>query len=100
METEVSKYMSVLDAAVNSLSGLSTSVHRKPTFTGLLTNFFSHRANSYQIGLIKILLFRAFHISSTWNVFHHEIEKIYKILLKNSFPGPLIDRVTCNFIEK
>ena len=100
METEVSKCLSFLDVSINNNFGFSTSVYRKSTFTGLLTNFFSYTADSYKIGLIKNLLFRAFHICDSWVIFHNEVERIYQILLKNSFPRVLIDRVTCSFIEK
>ena len=100
METEVSKCLSFLDVTIKNMSGLSISVYRKKTFTGLLTNFFSYTTDSYKIGLIKNLLFRAFHICDSWGIFHKEVERIYQILLKNSFPRVLIDRVTCNFVKQ
>ena len=100
METEISNCLSFLDISVCNRERRSTSVYRKPTFTGLLTNFFSFTGYSYKVGLIRNLLYRAFHISSDWTIFHAEIEKIYKILLKNSYPRYLIDRVVKSFISK
>ena len=100
METEISNCLSFLDISVCNRERRSTSVYRKPTFTGLLTNFLSFTGYSYKVGLIRNLLYRAFHISSDWNIFHVEIEKIYRILLKNSYPRYLIDRVVKSFINK
>ena len=64
----------------------STSVYRKPTFTGLLTNFDSFIPISYKRGLISTLLFRYFNISSSYAIFHAEVEKFKKIMNLNSYP--------------
>ena len=100
MEVEVSNCLAFLDVLVTNSDKKSTSVFRKLTFTGLLTNFFSYTGETYKIGLIKNQLYRAYHISSSWQIFHDELSRIYKILLKNSFPRFIIDRVVKNFIEK
>ena len=77
-----------------------TSVYHKPTFTGLYTNFRSFVPFLYKVGLIRGLLFRAFHICSTWEIFHHEVQKIHRLLHKNSFPQHLLDKVTKSFFAK
>ena len=53
----------------------STSVYRKSTFTGLFTNFDNFIPISYKRGLINTLLFRYFNISSSYAIFHAEVEK-------------------------
>ena len=91
--------MPFLDVLVNNRNGVHTSLFRKKTYTGLLTNYYSYTTEAYKIGLIKNLLFRAFAINSSWIGFHEEIKRIYKILQKNSFPKHVIDRVTKSFID-
>ena len=92
--------MPFLDVLINNNGHVSTSLYRKKTYTGLLTNFYSYTAMSYKIGLIKNLLHRAFEINSSWCGFHTEIKRVHEILQKNSFPKHLIDRITKAFIEK
>ena len=99
-EHNESSTLPFLDVLINNSGGVSTSLYRKKTYTGLLTNFYSYTAKSYKIGLIKNLLHRAFEINSSWFSFHIEIKRVHKILQQNSFPKHLIDRVTKIFIEK
>ena len=55
-----------LDVLVCNKPNLVTSVYRKPTYTGLLTNFFSFTPSKYKNGLIKTLLDRCYKINNTW----------------------------------
>ena len=71
-------------------------VFRKSTFTGPLLNFTSFTSYSYKLGLIRILIDRAYKINITWLGFHQETTKIRDFLLKNSFLAHIIDR-TVNF---
>ena len=50
--------LSFLDVCIdnNDPSCLETSVYRKKTFIGLLTNFFSFISFSYKVGLIRTLV--------------------------------------------
>ena len=91
--------MPFLDVLVSNRNGVHTSLFRKKTYTGLLTNYYSYTTDAYKIGLIKNMLFRAFAINSSWIGFHEEIMRIYRILQKNSFPKHVIDRVTKSFID-
>ena len=43
-------------------SKFSTILYRKPTFTGLYTEFSTLSPNIYKVNLISILVFRAFNI--------------------------------------
>ena len=50
----------------------STSLFRKSTFTGLFTDLSSLSPSIYKVNLISILVFRAFHICSSYVSFHKE----------------------------
>ena len=69
-----------------------TNVYRKPTFTGLLTNFKSFVPFSYKLALIKTLVHRVYEICSTWKLFHSDIKKLENILKRNAYPPKVIDR--------
>ena len=72
---------------------LSTSVYRKPTFTGLFTNFDSFIPISY-----KKVLFRYFNISSSYAIFHAEDEKFKKIIMiLTGYRKNFFDRIVRSF---
>ena len=73
--------------------GFSTSLYRKKTFTGLYTDYASVAPDKYKINLVRILVFRAFHICSSYISFHYELMRIKRILTENCFPRSIIDRV-------
>ena len=77
----------------NDPNSLLTSVYRKKTFTGLLTNYFSFTSYSYKVGLIRTLVDRAYKINNTWLGLHEDISKLMDIPKKNLFPAHLIERV-------
>ena len=58
METEKNCKLRFLDVLVCSKPNLITYVYRKPTNTGLLTDFFSFTPSKYKNDLIKTLLNR------------------------------------------
>ena len=62
-----------LDVLVCNKPNLVTSVYRKPTYTGLLTNFFSFTPSKYKNGLIKTLLDRCYKINNTWIGFDKDL---------------------------
>jgi hypothetical protein len=45
------------------------------------------------MSVLRSLLYRAFRLCSNWNLIHIEINFIRSMLLRNSYPGWLIDRV-------
>ena len=100
MEPENENCLSFLDVLVKNDQIMTTSVFRKSTFTGLLTNFESYTAEEYKVSLVKSLLYRAFRISSSWSIFNEELENIYRILQRNSFPRFFIDQVASTFKKK
>ena len=82
----------------NDPNSLLTSVYRKKTFTGLLTNYFSFTSYSYKVGLIRTLVDRAYKINNTWPGLHEDITKLMDILKKKLFPTHLIERVVNRYI--
>ena len=74
-ETVINNFLSFLDIKiVRENNKFATSVYRKPTSSGMTTDFESFIPNSYKYALIFILLHRAFKLCSIFELFHQEIE--------------------------
>ena len=50
----------------------TTSVYRKPTFSGIYTHFDSFLPSTYKFGTIYTLAYRCFRICSSWTKLHTE----------------------------
>ena len=100
-ELETDNALPFLDVLVdNDKDVFSTSLYRKKAFTGLHTDFSSLAPTKYKINLVRVLIYRAFHICSSYHNFHEEIVRIKKILSDNCFPKSLIDRIIKNFLDR
>ena len=100
-EVENSNTMSFLDVAVTrSAESFITNVYRKKTFSGVFTNFYSFISIQFKASLISTLLYRCFHLSSTSEIFHREVENLRGILRKNSYPTEFIDQCIAAFLNK
>ena len=73
----------------------STTVYRKPTFTGLFTNYNSFSCLAYRLSVVKTLVFRALRLCSTCQLFLTELKTLKILLMRNAFPSKVIDRI-CN----
>ena len=95
-EVENDEQLSFLDILVTREDKeFTTNVYRKPTFSGLYTNFhssFYHK--TYTTGLLLIFL------CSDWSKIHTEIIKLRIITIKNNFPPKFIDRCIKLFFDK
>ena len=78
----------------------SSSVHRKPTFTGLGTSFFSFCCNRFKINVIQTLLNRAYNICSSALSFQQEITFLKNFFFNNGYPKTLVENQTENFMSK
>ena len=78
----------------------ATNVYRKKTLSGFYINFKSFLPETYKIGLIKSLLFRCFGLCSDFIKFHNEIDKLKRILYKNSYPRDLVGKRIKEFLDK
>ena len=74
VELEMDNTLPFLDVSVtHDQNSFSTSLYRKKTFTGLYTDFGTLSPNDYKVNLIKVLVYLAFHICSTYTNFHDEV---------------------------
>ena len=79
---------------------LITSAYRKPTFSGVCTNFDSLLLDAYKIGMIYALVNRCFRICSSWSMFHQQLILLRQIFQKNGYPENFIDRCFKLFINR
>ena len=79
---------------------ITTSVYRKPTFTGLGINFLSFIPDQFKINAIKTLLYRCYNICSDWQSVHSEFEFLINFFRNNNFPLHLILRNIRSFLDK
>ena len=103
LEVEKDNKLSFLDIDVirsEKSSTFITSLYRKPTFSGMYTNFKCFISTRYKYSLISSLLYRVFMICSDYNSIITEIEKLKLIWLKNAFPMRVIDRMIFKFFDK
>ena len=98
-ETETEGVMAFLDVLISrDLDGNPvTTTYRKPTNTGLLTNYSSFTSYSYKIGLIKTLTDRAHKINSDAMKLVNDLKFISKVLQRNAFPSFLIRKIMSGY---
>ena len=77
-----------------------TSVYRKPTFSGVFTNYESFIPMYQKRGLLHTLLHRSFSICCDFETFHFEIDHLKTILIKNNYPLNFIDSCIKLFLNK
>ena len=105
METETDGKLPFLDVLLskqrssNNECSCITSVFRKKTYTGLLTNYFSFTPFQYKLGLIKTLIDRAYKINNTTQGFQNDINTLTTILKRNMFPSWLIDKSAQGYLR-
>ena len=99
-EIEKNNSLAFLDVLVTRENTFCTSLYRKPTFSGLYSNFKSFMPDSYKKGLIFTLLHRASVLCCDWNKFHAEVTFLKDIFRKNAFPGFFTDRCIKVFLDK
>ena len=72
--------LNFLDVTINRIDDqFSTSLYRKPTFTGLGLRFDSFTHRSYKINLISCLIHRAYKVSSSYRLFHLDLSSSVNI---------------------
>ena len=77
-----------------------TSVYRKPTFSGVFTNFDSYTSLSCKSGLISSLLYRGFKLRYNFEIYHPEIIFLKDIFKINTYPSNFIDKCVKTFLDK
>ena len=100
-EVESNNSMPFLDVLITrNDNSFVTSVYRKATFSGVFTNFFSFISIQFKASLISTLLYRCFHLTSSSELFHKEVERLRGILAKNTYPVEFIDQCITSFLNK
>ena len=79
---------------------ITSSVHRKDTFSGVFTNYESFLPEVYKKGLVATLLYRAYRITSSHSSLHDEVEKLKNIFKNNGYPMKFVDRCIFRFFNK
>ena len=83
---KINNSLSFLDIKiVRDNNKFTTSVYRKTTFSGVLTNFESFIPTSYKYTLIFTLLYGAFKPCSNFELFHQDIENLTNIFGNNGY---------------
>ena len=99
-EIENNNSLAFLDVLITREETFCTSLYRKPTFSGLYSNYKSFMPDSYKKGLIYTLLHRAFVLCCSWEKFHAEVCFLKKTFQENTFPEFFIDRCVKAFLDK
>ena len=101
IENEKDNRMSILDVnIIREKDKFTTSVYRKPTFSGIYTHFDSFLPSSNKIGLLHTLLYRCFRICSDWTKFHLEFVKLTDVFKNNGYPENFINNCFKVFLDK
>ena len=77
---------------------LDTKVYRKPTDTGLLLHYHSHVDGRYKRSLLNTMFNRALKLSSTWELFHQECERLKVIFSCLYYPDKLVQSTIRQFV--
>ena len=78
----------------------TTSVYRKPSFTGVYKHFDSYMLLSYKFSLVSTIIFCSLTICSGMPKFHQEIFKIKDIFIKNVYSERFLDKCVKTFLNK
>ena len=73
-------------------SKFTTTVYRKPTFSGVYSNFESFLLSVYKFGMVYTVVYRCFHIFT-------ELTFLKGIFSKNGYPENLIDKCFKKFLN-
>ena len=91
IENETNNTLPFLDVFIQRKEfTFETSVYRKPTFTGLGTNFLSNTQHNFKISSIKTLIYRAYNLCSNYKLFNKEIVFIVNFFKNNKYPTSLV----------
>ena len=100
LEEEADNKLPFLDILVNRNNAFITNIYRKPTFSGLYSNFHSFLPKKFKSGLVFTLLFRIYTICSDRSKIYTEIGNLRKILRKNEYPSYFLDNCIKTFFTK
>ena len=100
METEKENRLSFLDIEIiREKDKFTTTIYRKPTLSGIYSNFKSFLPSGYKFGMIYILVYKCFRICSNWTQFHTELTFLGGIFQKNGYPVNFINKCFKKFLN-
>ena len=100
LEIEESGSLSILDVTITRENNkFVTSVYRKPTFSGVFTNFESFMPEMHKRRLIETSLYRSFRLFSSYEIFHREIETLKSIFKHNNCPQNFVNQCIRKFLK-
>ena len=100
-EIESGNCLAFLDVLITrDGKNISTSLYRKPTFSGIYSNFSSFMPINYKKGLVFTLLYRGFSLCTNWSKFQSEVLILKSILGKNGYPRHFVDKCIKVFFNK
>ena len=92
-ELETDNSLAFLDVFVTRSNGpFIISVYRKPTFSGVYTNFDSYIPESYKYGLVYTLLYRSYSIYTSWDKLKVILRKSVRLCVKTVILLPCLIR--------
>ena len=98
-EREKQSRMSFLDIAIiRENKTFTTSVYRKPTFSGVYTHFDSFLPSTYKFGTVYTLAYRCFRIYSSWTKLRNELVCLKETFLKNGYHEDFINKCFKKFM--
>jgi len=100
-EIEQNSKLPFLDTIITKDNGrLTTSVYRKPTFTGLGVNYSSFSPKLFKLNSISTLINRAYNICSDYVSFDKEMDFLLNYFTENSYPSKFFYKILRNFLNK
>ena len=92
IENEKQNRMSFVDVQILCDDKIFTnSVHNKPTFSDVYTNFDSFLPSTYKFSTVFTLTYRCFRMRSSWTKLHTELLSLEHIFFKNGYPENFIN---------
>ena len=77
----------------------TTSVYRKPTFSGVYTHFDNVLPSTYNFNTVYTLAYRCLRIYSSWTKLDNELVCLKEIFLKNGYPEDFIKKCSKKFMD-
>ena len=100
-EIQQANTLAFLDVKIsNADDQIKTQVHTKPTDSGECINYIGLAPQQYKTGVIKTMLHRAYLISSDWETFHLEIQRLKQLFTNNNFPMKIIEEEIAAFLNR
>ena len=78
---------------------LSTSIYRKPSFSGLYLKWNSYVPKQFKTGLVNCLPNLAWKICSNSDLFHQKIKFLKSTLAANGYPSNFLNSCTNRFLK-